>query len=75
MAATQARTSTSLPPQDSILPHLPAAAQVGAIPLVPTSQKPRFNWSHALIAIGVLSATGAGSAVFFKVVIIYPFDM
>ncbi|XP_020573088.1 peroxisomal membrane protein PEX14 [Phalaenopsis equestris] len=70
--ATQMRTSASLQPQTSVQPHPPAAANVGAASLVPTYQKPRFNWSHALIAIGVLSASGAGSAVLFKVKVVLP---
>ncbi|KAH0467669.1 hypothetical protein IEQ34_002702 [Dendrobium chrysotoxum] len=68
--ATQVRPSTSLQPQASVQTAPPAASQVGAVSLTPMSQKPRFNWSHALIAIGVLSASGAGSAVIFKRVVL-----
>ncbi|KAL0925015.1 hypothetical protein M5K25_003321 [Dendrobium thyrsiflorum] len=70
MQATQVKPSTSLQPQASLQTAPPAASQVGAVSLTTMSQKPRFNWSHALIAIGVLSASGAGSAVLFKRVVL-----
>ncbi|KAI0524000.1 hypothetical protein KFK09_003364 [Dendrobium nobile] len=68
--ANQVSPSTSLQPQASVQTAPPVASQVGAVSLTPMSQKPRFNWSHALIAIGVLSASGAGSAVIFKRVVL-----
>ncbi|KAH0466752.1 hypothetical protein IEQ34_003990 [Dendrobium chrysotoxum] len=64
--ATQPRTSPSLQTQASIQRPQPASAEAGAVSLPPTFQQSRFNWSHALIAGGVLSASGAGFAVLFK---------
>ncbi|KAK8970555.1 Peroxisomal membrane protein PEX14 [Platanthera guangdongensis] len=62
-------------PQVPVQPPLPTTAQVGVVSLAPTSHQPRFSWFHALIAFGVLSASGAGSALLFKVDIIYFSDI
>ncbi|KAL6010968.1 hypothetical protein ACLOJK_001411 [Asimina triloba] len=43
-----------------------ATAPIGAVPAASTLQHPRFHWSHAVLAVGVLAASGAGTAVLFK---------
>ena len=42
-----------------------APAPVVMIP--PPSLRSRFRWYHAVLAVGVLAASGAGTAVFVKV--------
>ncbi|KAL0923803.1 hypothetical protein M5K25_004578 [Dendrobium thyrsiflorum] len=64
--ATQPSTSPSLQTQAPIQRPQPASAEAGAFSLPPTFQQRRFNWSYALIAGGVLSASGAGFAILFK---------
>ncbi|XP_020600295.1 peroxisomal membrane protein PEX14-like isoform X2 [Phalaenopsis equestris] len=65
--ATQPRTTLNLQPEAAIQP-LPV--QAGVVPLSTTFHQRRFNWSYALFAIGVLSASGAGTAVLFKKVVL-----
>lgn len=64
--ANQTKSSTPVPSHTAIQAPQPAATPV----VVPSSQQARFQWSHALIAVGVLAASGAGSAVFFKNVVV-----
>lgn len=45
-----------------------AVAPVGVISKIGTQYQ--FHWSHAILAVGFLAASGAGTAVLFKV-----FDM
>ena len=45
-----------------------APAPVVMIP--PPSLRSRFRWYHAVLAVGVLAASGAGTAVFVKVPLI-----
>ncbi|XP_043723748.1 peroxisomal membrane protein PEX14 [Telopea speciosissima] len=48
-------------------PQPAAAAPTGNIvSTVATMSKSRFHWSHAVLAVGLLAASGAGSALFFK---------
>lgn len=71
VVATQQRTSPNLQPQAPIQTPQPTSAQTGAVSLPQTFPQRRFNWSYALVAIGVLSASGAGTAVLFKVFVGY----
>ncbi|KAK1281335.1 Peroxisomal membrane protein PEX14 [Acorus gramineus] len=51
----------------SLQTQVPAqASPVNAVSMVPKPQQPKFQWSHFLVAIGALAASGAGTAVFFK---------
>ncbi|KAK1321563.1 Peroxisomal membrane protein PEX14 [Acorus calamus] len=59
--AGQPKTSASL--QTQVPP-------VNAVSVVPKPQQPKFQWSHFFVAIGALAASGAGTAVFFKKVIV-----
>lgn len=63
--AAQPKPSTIVQPQAPIQNQQPAASPVGTA-MVPSLQQPRFHWSHALLAVGVLAASGAGTAVLFK---------
>ncbi|KAJ4959763.1 hypothetical protein NE237_019673 [Protea cynaroides] len=48
-------------------PQPAAAASTGQIvSTVATMSKSRFQWSHAFLAVGLVAASGAGSALFFK---------
>lgn len=42
-----------------------AAAPTGVI--VKAISKPRFHWTYAIYAIGIMAVSGAGTAVLFKV--------
>ncbi|XP_008806902.1 peroxisomal membrane protein PEX14-like isoform X1 [Phoenix dactylifera] len=48
----------------------PVPAPVGGVVMAPSLQQTRFYWSHAFLAVGVLAASGAGTALFFKNVVI-----
>ncbi|KAK7330486.1 hypothetical protein VNO77_24681 [Canavalia gladiata] len=50
--------------QQPLQPGLPASAGVNTSS--GTLSRSRFHWSHALIAIGLLAASGAGTAVIIK---------
>uniref|UniRef100_A0A1J3K6Z0 Peroxisomal membrane protein PEX14 n=1 Tax=Noccaea caerulescens TaxID=107243 RepID=A0A1J3K6Z0_NOCCA len=55
---------SNVQPQGQIQAMHPAPAPVVMIP--PPSLLSRFRWYHALLAVGVLAASGAGTAVFVK---------
>lgn len=65
----QPKHSASSQAQAPLQPPQPAGAPVSSA-IVPSVQQPRFQWSHALVAAGVLAASGAGTAVFFKHVVV-----
>lgn len=56
---------SNVQPQGQIQALQPTPAPVAMIP--PPSLLSRFRWYHALLAVGVLAASGAGTAVFVKV--------
>ncbi|KAK1299346.1 Peroxisomal membrane protein PEX14 [Acorus calamus] len=63
--AGQPKTSASLQTQ------VPTqASPVNAVSVVPKPQQPKFQWSYFFVAIGALAASGVGTAVFFKKVIV-----
>ncbi|XP_008787960.2 peroxisomal membrane protein PEX14-like [Phoenix dactylifera] len=68
--AVQPKSSTGLQPQASVQTPQPAAAPASGVPVATSLQKSRFHWSHALLATGVLAASGAGTAVLFKNVVV-----
>lgn len=68
--AIQPKSSTSVQAQAPVQTPQTSAAPVSIASVVPSSQQSKFQWSHALIAAGVLAASGAGSAVFFKNVVV-----
>ncbi|XP_020270622.1 peroxisomal membrane protein PEX14 [Asparagus officinalis] len=63
-------SSTSLQAQAPTQAPQPASLPVNSASIISSVQQSRFQWSHALIAVGVLAASGAGSAVFFKKVVV-----
>ncbi|XP_057872723.2 peroxisomal membrane protein PEX14 isoform X2 [Cryptomeria japonica] len=72
-APTQERQSMPLATQQSQSPV--QTLQHSAGPLVTTSTPPmvqpsRFHWTHLLLALGLLSATGAGTGVVFQKAVI-----
>ncbi|XP_010940047.1 peroxisomal membrane protein PEX14 isoform X2 [Elaeis guineensis] len=70
--AVQPKSSIGLQPQPLVQTPQPAAAPApaGGVPVAPSLQQSRFHWSHALLATGVLAASGAGTAVLFKNVVV-----
>ncbi|XP_008782461.1 peroxisomal membrane protein PEX14-like isoform X2 [Phoenix dactylifera] len=68
--AVQPKSSTTLQPQASVQTPQPAAAPASGVLVSPSLQQSKFHWSHALLATGVLAATGAGTAVVFKNVVV-----
>lgn len=61
---TQKPSSTS-PPQAALQNLQPASAPSNS--MTKTGYLSHFRWTHAVIAIGLLAASGAGTAVLFKV--------
>lgn len=56
----------------SLQPHIPTGIPQHTspplvVPATSISQRYRFQWSHAILTVGILAASGAGTAVFFKV--------
>ncbi|KAL1333964.1 peroxisomal membrane protein PEX14 isoform X5 [Arachis ipaensis] len=63
----QVKSSSNIQQQaqpQALQPGLPASAGVNTSSA--TLSRSRFHWSHALIAIGVLAASGAGTAIVVK---------
>jgi peroxin-14 len=65
----QVNSSSSIQPQAPVQTLQPAAAAApnAAISSVGTSTRFRFHWSHAILAVGLLAVSGAGTAVVVKV--------
>lgn len=64
----QAKTSSNTQSQAPAQTLQPVAAVPNTVaPSVGTLTKSRFHWYHAVIAVGVLAASGAGTAVLLKV--------
>lgn len=64
----QLKSHTSSQPQ--VPPQAPQPAAIltsTAATSGPTLLQSRFHWSHMLLAVGLLAASGAGTAVLFKV--------
>lgn len=53
-------------PTQALQPQ-PAGAAPTAVSPVSTMMMSRFHWYHAVLAVGLLAASGAGTAVFIKV--------
>ncbi|XP_021901219.1 peroxisomal membrane protein PEX14 isoform X2 [Carica papaya] len=67
----QAKTSSNTQSQAPAQTLQPVAAVPNTVaPSVGTLTKSRFHWYHAVIAVGVLAASGAGTAVLLKKAII-----
>ncbi|XP_068643196.1 peroxisomal membrane protein PEX14-like isoform X2 [Aristolochia californica] len=62
---TQLKPSLSTQPQVSSQ-TLPVAASPGATSMMPLVKQSRFQWSHAFFAVGILAASGCGTAVLLK---------
>ena len=56
--------------QDLVQTPQPAAAPANIVSVAPTQQLPKFRWSHALLAAGVLASSGVGTALLFKVLLV-----
>lgn len=63
-------TSNIQPPEQTQALQPAAAAPTGAISSVGTLARSRFQWYHAVVAVGLLAASGAGTAVLIKKAII-----
>lgn len=55
------------PLTQSLQPVAAATPLAGGESRVGTVARSRFHWSHAILAIGVLAVSGAGTVVVFKV--------
>lgn len=66
LTVAQPKPSTGLQTQAPVQCPQPAGVHVSNA-MIPSVQQSRFQWSHALIAASVLAASGAGTALFFKV--------
>lgn len=62
----QSKPSTSLQTQVPNQALQPAAVPTSGVSASPTLLQSRFHWSHAFLAVGLLAASGAGTAVLFK---------
>ncbi|CAD5185946.1 unnamed protein product [Musa acuminata subsp. malaccensis] len=68
--AMQQKSSTTMQHQDLVQTPQPAAAPANIVSVAPTQQLPKFRWSHALLAAGVLASSGVGSALLFKKMVV-----
>ncbi|XP_072985815.1 peroxisomal membrane protein PEX14-like isoform X2 [Typha latifolia] len=68
--ATEPKPSSVLQPHSSVQAPLSAIGPVSGVPMVPSTAQSRFHWYHALTAVGLLAASGAGTAVLFKNVVV-----
>ncbi|CAL9100759.1 unnamed protein product [Musa textilis] len=69
-AAMQQKSSTTMQHQDLVQTPQPAAAPANLVSVAPTQQLPKFHWSHALLAAGVLASSGVGTALLFKKMVV-----
>lgn len=63
----QLKSTTSSQLQPPTQTPRPAAVPSSGASSVPTLLQSSFHWSHAFLAVGLLAASGAGTAVLFKV--------
>ncbi|KAJ8479539.1 hypothetical protein OPV22_023266 [Ensete ventricosum] len=68
--AMQQKSSTTMQRQDLVETPQPAAAPTNVVSVAPTQQLPKFHWSHALLAAGVLASSGVGTALLFKKMVV-----
>ncbi|CAL9122093.1 unnamed protein product [Musa acuminata var. zebrina] len=68
--AMQQKSSTTMQHQDLVQTPQPAAAPANIVSVAPTQQLPKFRWSHALLAAGVLASSGVGTALLFKKMVV-----
>ncbi|OWM65449.1 hypothetical protein CDL15_Pgr009039 [Punica granatum] len=61
----QTKTVSNAQTQAPVQAQQPAAAAPAGV-ISRTISQPRFHWSHAIYAIGILAVSGAGTAVIFK---------
>lgn len=66
----QQKSSTTMQHQDLVQTPQPAAAPANVVSVAPTQQLPKFHWSHALLAAGVLASSGVGTALLLKVLLV-----
>ncbi|XP_058091641.1 peroxisomal membrane protein PEX14 isoform X2 [Magnolia sinica] len=63
---TTSNQATDTKPQVSAQTPQPAVAPIGGVAAVSTMPRSRFHWAQAALAVGLLAASGAGTAVLFK---------
>lgn len=64
MNTVQPQPSTqALQPVAGVAPPVAGGSRVGTI------TRSRFHWSHALLAVGILAVSGAGTVIVIKVII------
>ncbi|KAJ7956247.1 peroxisomal membrane protein PEX14 [Quillaja saponaria] len=63
---SQLKTTSNIQKPVQTLQPTAAAAQSGSTTSVGTLSHYRFHWSHAIVAIGLLAASGAGTAMLIK---------
>ncbi|KAG6517187.1 hypothetical protein ZIOFF_020567 [Zingiber officinale] len=68
--ASQPKSLNTLQPQDPVQTPQPAGPPITVASASPSQQPRRFHLSHALVAAGVVAASGFGSAVLVKNVFI-----
>lgn len=68
------KSSPNLQPQVATQALQPAAAAPNAaVAPARTLMGSQFHWYHAVVAVGVLAASGAGTALLIKVTTLCPF--
>lgn len=68
MSDGQVKTSSNVQAQSTTQTLQPAAAApTNATSSVRTLTGYRFHWSHAIVAVGLLAVSGAGTAILLKV--------
>lgn len=68
--AMQQKSSTTMQHQDLVQTPQPAAAPANVVSVASTQQLPKFHWSHALLAAGVLASSGVGTALLLKKMVV-----
>lgn len=70
ITASQPKSLNTLQPQDPVQTPQPAGPPITVASASPSQQPRRFHLSHALVAAGVVAASGFGSAVLVKVLLL-----
>ncbi|KAG6519994.1 hypothetical protein ZIOFF_017023 [Zingiber officinale] len=72
--ASQPKSLNTLQPQDPVQTPQPAGPPITVASASPSQQPRRFHLSHALVAAGVVAASGFGSAVLVKLFLVTHFE-
>jgi peroxin-14 len=65
-ATTTPPVVTNQTPNQALPPPPPAASPAGPVATVGIFSPSRYHWTHAILAVGFLAASGAGTVVIFK---------